>query len=112
MKRLPETKLKIVIVDDRANKACGGSCGLDWSSAVSLDTVRQQVRDKFGDNIDISYIDLSKTVDNEDLQAMNGLVGGVSMPVLLVNDRPRIIGDFDSRQLMDVIEIELEMGMV
>ena len=117
MKRLPEVKLHIDIVndnivDDRADETCRGSCGFDWSSAENLNTVRQQVLERFGDKIDISYTDLSKTADITDIKAIKELSSEITMPVLLVNNRLRIAGGFDSRQLMDVIEVELEAGMV
>ena len=116
MKRLPEVKLHIDIVndnivDDRADKTCRGSCGFDWSSAETLNTVRQQVLDRFGDKIDISYNDLSKA-GIKDIHTMKEMSSEIAMPVLLVNNRLRIAGGFDSRQLMDVIEVELEAGMV
>jgi hypothetical protein len=112
MKLLPESKMQISIVDDSTNHVCTDNCGLDWSSPEILDTVKQQVMDRFGSNIDITYIDLSKAVDIKVIQKVKPLVCDLSMPVLLVNNKPRIAGEFDSRRLIDVIEVELEVGMV
>jgi hypothetical protein len=110
MKLLPEAKLRIIIVDDSTNQVCTGNCDIDWSSAETLGRINQQVIDRFGSNIDINYIDLSKATDKE-VQQFRPLVDNTTIPVLLINNKPRIVGKFDSRQLMDAIEVELEGGL-
>ncbi len=34
----------------------------------------------------------------------------LSLPLLLVNGQPRVSGEFDIRQLLDAIEVEIEIG--
>jgi len=108
MKPLPESKLQITIVGDSSRQACAANCGVDWSSAETLNAVKRQVLERYGHDVSIDYIDISKAADIE-LKRIKPLIDGLTMPVLLVNDKPRIIGEFDSRQLMDVIEIDLEI---
>jgi hypothetical protein len=108
MKPLAELKLKITIVGDSSRKACTANCGVDWSSVETMDSVKREVLERYGHDVSIDYIDLSKAVEIE-TKRVKSLVDGLTMPVLLVNDRPRITGEFDSRQLMDVIEVDLEI---
>ncbi len=108
---LPESKVRITIVDNTTSPVCNGNCGMDWSSVETQRTIKQQIIEKFGSDVDLDYIDLSKAEDTEVTLRAKSLVSGLPIPVLLVNERPRIAGEFDSRQLMDVIEVEMEAGL-
>jgi hypothetical protein len=101
--------VRVTIVVDSTSEACTHNCGTDWSSAEVLATVRQQVLASFGENVEVQYIDLAKVGKSNLGHKVRLLVAGLSLPVLLVNDRLRIAGEFDSRQLMHVIETELEV---
>lgn len=105
---MPEPRVRITIVDDSTSQTCAANCGTDWSSPEALRTARQDILSRFGDEAKLEYVDLPKATDNEDLRRIKSQVSGLPLPVLLTNGRPRIAGEFDGRQLMDVIEADLE----
>jgi hypothetical protein len=109
--RLPENKLRIIIADTCNSQVCAGNCGGDWSLPEALNTARQRISQRFGNQVELEYIDLLKVDDSEDIRKIREAVKDMPMPVLLADDRPRIAGTFDMRQLIDVIEACLEVKL-
>ena len=109
---MSKQSIKITILDDSRQKECDAGCGTDWSSAEAIVLASQQIKDRFGDKIQLSYLDLSKAVDNQDAPKWNEEIKNknLSLPLLLINDHLRISGEFDIRQLIDTIEAEIEIG--
>lgn len=105
---MPEPRLKMIIVDDSKSGACPAGCGADWSSPEAISAARQAIRDRFGDNVKLEYLEFSSTADSKIVRHIRSQVRGMPFPVLLANGHPRIAGEFDTRQLMDVIEADLE----
>jgi hypothetical protein len=111
---LPERKVRITIVDDAAGRncaaarGCAADCGIDWSKPGQIDAVRREAFSRFGDRVSVDYIDLPGAKDSPAVRKIESTVRGMPLPVLLADSRPRIAGEFDVRQLMDVIEVGLE----
>ncbi len=110
---MPKHDIQIVIVDDGKGELCDAKCGLDWSSVEAITLAGRQIKDRFGEEIKLEYLDLSQSAAhtlalelNEDIKNKNLL-----LPLLLINGQPRISGQFDIRQLLDVIEAEIEIGV-
>ncbi|MEE8419244.1 MAG: hypothetical protein V3S02_03935 [Dehalococcoidales bacterium] len=103
----------IVLNDSRRIEGCEAACGIDWSDPEALAMAAGQVRDKFGEEIQIAFADLSEDGINPDLEKWSRLATAksLSFPLLLLNDQVRIAGNFDIRQLLDVIEVEVELGV-
>jgi hypothetical protein len=107
--RLGEPRARITIVDDTSRgQACAGNCGVDWSGSGVVSAARQRVRERFGERAELDYVDLTLTADSEAVRRVKAAVQGLPLPVMLANGRPRIAGQFDLRQVMDVIEVNLE----
>lgn len=89
------------------------SCGADWSSMQILDLARKQLTEKFGDTIHLTYMDIDKNSIDEGVTYWIETIKKkkLSVPLLIVNGQIRIAGNFDIRQMMDVIEVEMEMGV-
>ena len=108
---LSEHTIQITIVDDSKGEKCYAKCGLDWSSAEVITLASQRIKDRFSEKIELEYLDLSQATTNRhalDLsQEIKG--GNLSLPLLTINGQPRISGQFDVRQLLDAIEVEMEM---
>ena len=104
--------VKITIIDDSNREKCDTSCGVDWSSAETIALASQQIKDRFGEKVQLEYLDLSKPVTNRDVLEGDELIKNknLSFPLLLINGHPRIAGEFDIRQLLDAIEAEMEIG--
>jgi len=104
--------IQINIVDDSSQKECDASCGEDWSSPEAIALVHQRITDRFGDKIQLEYFDLSKGKTNHRALVWSQLIKNknLSVPLLLINGKPRISGQFDIRQLLDAIEAEMEIG--
>lgn len=104
--------MKITILDDSSAKTtCEGHCGTDWSSAEELALARRRIGERFGSGIRLDYLDLSKEPGRGESLELKEMVERekTSLPLLLVNSQPRISGQFDMRQLLDVIEAEMEV---
>jgi len=103
--------IKITIVDDSKGEKCNAHCGVDWSSAEAIALASQRIKDRFGDKIQLEYLDLSKPMTNHHSLELNQRIRNknLSLPLLLINGEPRISGQFDIRQLLDAIDAEMEI---
>ena len=108
---LVKQTMQITIIDDSRGEKCEAHCGVDWSSAEAIALANQQIRDRFGDKIQLEYLDLSKPVANHHPLELSQEVRNrnLSLPLLLINGKPRISGQFDIRLLLDAIEAETEI---
>ncbi len=105
--------IKVVIVDDSARiNECGVDCGESWGSAEAIHLARQRVKARFGEEIQLECIDLSKSGITGFSLELQQKIGDkiLSLPLLIINGEPRISGQFDIRLLLDVIEVEIEIG--
>ncbi|MAE10555.1 MAG: hypothetical protein CL876_01310 [Dehalococcoidales bacterium] len=104
--------LYITIMDDSNDEECEAGCGTDWSSREALDLAHRRIRDRFGGDIRLEYLDLSGgALNNQMLQWKEEIKAGkLALPLLVLNGRLRLAGMFDVRQLMDTIEVEREIG--
>lgn len=106
--------IQITIVDDSRGEECQINCGLDWSLAETMALASRQIKDRFGDMVQLEYLDLSKSATNryatEFKQRLDN--GNLSLPLLLVNGKSRISGQFDIRMLLDIVEAEAEIAFL
>ncbi len=104
--------IKITILGGGIQGECEAGCGEDWSSPDSITLAYERIKERFGEDIPIEYIDLSGDTDDKRVQEWNNIVKdrNLSLPLLLMNGEIRISGQFDFRQLLDVIEIQMEVG--
>jgi hypothetical protein len=107
---LAKPGINLTIVDSSLHQSCSGNCGKDWSINDTLHAARQRIRERFGDRVKLEYLDMAKAKNFSKTKRIKAIVGEMPLPVLLTNDRPRIAGEFDLRQLMDVIETDLEVN--
>jgi disulfide oxidoreductase YuzD len=113
---LKKDDIQITIINDSRRQECEAECGIDWSSPEAVALASQRIKERFGDKrdrIELAYLDLSKDVTNPEGLAWNEAVKNrnLSFPLLLINGQLRISGRFDIRQLLDVIEVEIEIGV-
>ena len=54
--------IQVTIVEDSKVEKCHAHCGVDWSSVETIALASQRIKDRFGDNIQLEYLDLSKSV--------------------------------------------------
>ena len=104
--------IQAIIIDDSKGEKCDAHCGVDWSSVEAITLSSQRIKDRFGDKIQLEYIDLSKPITNRHaLELIQGIKNkNLSLPLLLINGEPRISGQFDIRLLLDAINAELELN--
>jgi len=101
--------VSVTIVFDSKRHQCEGQCGLNWSSSEITGTVRQRIKERFGEAVTLEVVDLSIVSKRSDTLQKRLANENLYLPVLLVNDEMRIPGEFDVRQLMDAIEVEQEI---
>ena len=104
--------IEVVIINGPDRKDCDASCGTDWSSGESLELAEKQVKNRFGEGVRLKYCDLTGKDKDETLIGWREKIENenLSVPLLVLNGRLRISGNFDIRQMLDVIEAELEIG--
>ncbi|GAJ15792.1 unnamed protein product [marine sediment metagenome] len=109
---LAKQVIQITIVDDSKGEKCDAHCGLDWSSPQVIALAGQRIKDRFGDKIELAYLDLSEPITNHHALELNQIArqGNLLLPLLVINGQPRISGQFDIRLLLDAIDAELEIN--
>ena len=102
----------VIIADDSMGEKCDVHCGMDWSSGETISLATKRIKDRFGDRIQLEYLDLSKPVTNHHaLELRQGIKNkNLSLPLLVINGQPRISGQFDIHQLLDAIDAEVEIN--
>jgi len=107
---LPDPRVVVTIIDDPSVHRCEGNCAVDWSKPESLELAREKVAARFGGDARLEYVDLATAGNTDSLERLRDVAGG-SLPILVTNGRPRVFGEFDIRQILDVIEADIEAGM-
>jgi len=104
--------IQVTVVDDSTSEKCDAHCGVDWSSVEAITLACQRIKDRFGNKIQLEYLDLSKPIANHhSLELVQGIKNkDLSLPLLLINGESRISGQFDVRLLLDAINAELELN--
>jgi len=102
--------IQIVIVDDSKGEKCDANCGVDWSSAEAITLAKQRIKDRFGDRARLEHIDLSESISDRALE-LSQRFKDLSLPLLVINGKPRISGQFDIRLLLDAIDAEIEIKL-
>lgn len=105
--------MQITIVDDSKGNKCEANCGMDWSSAETVVRASRQMKDRFGEGIHVKYLDLSQQVTGNQAAELKRRVRdeNLSLPLLLVNGKLRISGQFDIRLLLDIVDAEREIAL-
>lgn len=111
---MAKNPVRVMIINDPLRKQdCEAACGTDWSSLQVLDVARKQITEKYGESIHLTYMDIA--LDPPGVETDRWIESikqkKLSVPLLVVNGQVRISGNFDIRQVMDAIEVELEMGV-
>ena len=108
---MSEHNIQVVIINDKGAGKCDASCGVDWSSTEVTALADQQIKARFGDRVQLEYLDLSKPVSGHYVlewqqRARNGKL---PLPLLVINGELRISGQFDMRLLLDAIDADIEI---
>lgn len=104
-------RVEVHVVDHEAGQKCDARCGTDWTREDNRAEARRMVRERFGERVSLTFVDLADDAGPGLPQDVLGRIrsGGLALPLLLINGEPRITGYFDMRMATDVIEAELEM---
>ena len=105
--------IQTVIIGNSKGEKCDARYGIDWSSAEVIARAREQIKDRFGDGIQLEYLDLAEaTLDHPALEGNQVIMNkSLPLPLLLINGEPIITGEFDIRLLMDAIDTEMEIKL-
>ena len=103
--------IRVNIVDDSQGTKCGAHCGTDWSSAEAIFLATERIKSQFGDRVQLEYLDLAKPMNGDHALELSWQVKDkdLSLPLLVIDGQPRISGQFDIRQIVDAIEVEVEI---
>ena len=99
-------------MDDSRAEKCAIGCGMDWSLPENMDFARQRTRESFGNSIILDYVDLAKPASSPRISKLQQRLSknNLPLPVLTINGKPRIYGQFDTRMLLDAIDAEVEIN--
>lgn len=105
--------IQVTIINDPAKQDCDASCGTDWSLRESMELAEKRVGNRFGERVHLTYLDLAAEEKVDSLIEWREKIVSENLPVplLVLNGHLRITGNFDIRQMLDVIEVELEIGV-
>ena len=100
--------LRVAVFDRKgeAGKFCAEHCGVDWTDQENQKLARQNLRQFFGDGVELEFLDLSQPgVEEVHPDIARGLKeGGLLLPLLVINGKVRLQGFFDFRRLRDMVE--------
>ncbi|MFH1169871.1 MAG: hypothetical protein V1691_04160 [Chloroflexota bacterium] len=102
-------KISIVIADDGHSRQCDAGCGPDWSSAGVLALAQKQLKSRFGAGARLQYVDLSRPEAEPSSEDLRRQGRGLGWPLLVINDKARVAGQFDNRTMLDAVEAALEI---
>ena len=100
---------EVFIVDDSHAIECSAECGFDWSLAGNRSLAEQQIKARFGGEVQLRYFDLSRPAVDDAALEWQRKARDLSLPLLVVNGKPRISGRFDIRMLLDAVEVAMEI---
>jgi len=108
---LVKPPIQITIIDDSKGEKCDARCGVDWSSAEAITLASRRIKDEFGNKIRLEYLDLSKSMATHRALELTQRIRNetLSLPLLMIDGKPRISGQFDIRLLLDAVNAELEI---
>jgi len=109
---LTEATVTISIINESSRRDCDAGCGTDWSSPDAVALAARQIKDRFGNEARLEYLDLASGTDDRQVNEWRGAIRerSLSVPLLLINGRLRIAGQFDIRRMIDAVEAEMEIG--
>ena len=58
--------IQITIIDDSHREECEAECGVGWSSPETTALASQRIKNRFGDKLQLAYLDLAKAEANHD----------------------------------------------
>jgi hypothetical protein len=104
--------MEIDIIDDTSRRDCVVDCGTDWSSPEAIELANRQISNRFGIEARLEYTDLSRTIPDHPAAQWHRIIRekGLSVPLLLINGQLRVAGQFDTRQIINAVEAEMELG--
>ncbi len=108
---LAKPTIQVTIVYDSKGERCDAHCGIDWSSVEAIALTNERIKERFGDRVNLEYVDLSKPGTDHHALELNQVVKNknLPLPLLVINGQPRISGQFDIRLLLDAIDAEIEI---
>ena len=110
---MAKSAISVIIVHDGKGADCEASCGVDWSSEEATAPITEQLEKRFGDSVRLEYLDLSRQ-RTDHAAGIAGMVSdeNIPLPLLLIDGRPTVSGQFDARLLLDAIDAVIEMRRI
>ena len=101
--------IQIIIIDDSRAEKCATGCRIDWSSPENMSFARQRIKESFTNRIMLDYVNLAKPAISPLISELQQRLSkeNLPLPVLIINGKPKIYGQFDTRMLLDAIDVEI-----
>ena len=107
---MPRNRIQALIVFDSTAKSCEAACGLNWADANNLNILKKRLTERLGDRIAVELLDISGENDRVNQIEIKIAREKLRLPLLLVDGKVRISGEFDIRQVLDAAEAAIEVS--
>ena len=97
-------ELQVEIVIDTNQPLCIENCGKDWSSLEAHSVINTALLRQFGAGVHLTVTNLSC-----DTAAKRKYRKEKDLPLLVINGKTRLVGQFETRQIIDSVQTELEL---
>ncbi len=97
--------VKVEIVVSGRSEACMQDCGTDWSLPEARMEAGRAVKQAFGAEVRLSYQSLTR---NKVARVKYG--NERVFPLLMINGHVRLTGEFEVRQIIDLVQAERELS--
>lgn len=102
--------MQVIIASISGHTECDVLCGEDWSSEDVLDLANQHIKQRFGESVELGYVDISKSNTRFSRTLKERVITEkLNLPLLIIDDELVISGQFDIRQLLDAIDAKSEI---
>jgi len=100
--------IRVTIFDNVAEAQCTGCYRID-RSLEEIAVVIQHLKRRYGDEVEVEYIDIAES-DNDDIME-NIRAQELPLPVVAINGVFRLAGGAGYRDIVELIEIQKEVGL-
>ncbi len=100
--------IRVTIFDNTGEAQCTG-CYRIGRSLEEIAVVTQQLKGKYGDDVEVEYIDLAES-ENDDIMAKIR-ARELPLPVVAINGVFRLAGGAGYRDIVEMIETLKEVGL-
>jgi disulfide oxidoreductase YuzD len=107
-KSVTSIPIRVTIFDHSEEEHCSGLCRVAWS-VEEVAFVTEHLKRKYGNEIEVEYIDLAESPQNSDVMEKIR-TKNIPLPVVAINGVLKLSGSVEIRAIKEAIEAQIEVG--